>query len=355
MEHIGKNTVFLCYAKKDREIALRLCNDLNRSEIQVWLDEKKLLPGQNRKLEIRQAIKTCSHFLILISSHSTTQRGHFQKELKYALDLLDEFPPGEIFVIPIRLDKSQVIYEKLEDIHYTDFFPSYESGLKKVIQSILSGKEDNKDNGNETDKFKVLVEKIILIPENFPFVIHCIFKKSAVVGRSFKCDIPLSQGPETISQFHAIIQYKENENAYFISDTDSRNGTYVDGEKIEMPVRLADGMTVHFSSKFSMYFRQCDDPVTMNGVFIYRTQKGKELARYVLAHNDTILVGSLPESCIKFPFFEPNQSIGKIVKENTGIYFYQYEEKTAALSRIKIENNGQIYINAIKINIRVEP
>jgi len=350
-----KRKVFLSYAREDRETALKLYDDFRRIGIPVWLDEKSLLPGQNWKYEIRQAIKACSHFIVLISCHLTTKRGYVQKELRYALDLLDEFPPGEVFVIPIRLDESHVLHEKLEDIHRADLFPSYEEGFKKVVQTILATEKKDMEERNTIDeKLPKFVRKIILTPDSYPFVTHCIFKEIVFIGRSVKCDIPISQGPETISQFHAAIQYRKEENAYFISDTESRNGTLVNGEKIQTPIRLETGMQVHFSSTFSMIFRICDKPEISNGVFIYRTPKGKELARYVIAPQNVCFIGNMTDSCIRFPFFDSNRLIGKIaVEDDGGIYFYPNEVKNIP-SRIMLENNGYIHLNSMKINIRIE-
>jgi hypothetical protein len=38
-------------------------------------------------------------FLALLSQNSVTKRGYVQKELSEALDILDEFPSSEIFII----------------------------------------------------------------------------------------------------------------------------------------------------------------------------------------------------------------------------------------------------------------
>jgi hypothetical protein len=46
------------------------------------------------------------------------KKGYLQKELKIALDILDEFPSGEIFVIPTRLANSEPSDERLQDIHF---------------------------------------------------------------------------------------------------------------------------------------------------------------------------------------------------------------------------------------------
>lgn len=58
-----EDQVFLSYAREDLREAERLYMDLRISEINVWMDTKCLLPGQNWKREIRKAIRESTFFL----------------------------------------------------------------------------------------------------------------------------------------------------------------------------------------------------------------------------------------------------------------------------------------------------
>ena len=109
--------VFICYAREDREVAKRLYDDLKGAGVSPWMDTEDLLPGQNWKVIIPQVLKESSYVLVLLSSHSVSKRGFVQKELKKALDLLDEFSPYDIFVIPVRLDECQPADERLQNLH----------------------------------------------------------------------------------------------------------------------------------------------------------------------------------------------------------------------------------------------
>ncbi len=133
----NKPRVFISYVREDFEIARKLSHDLRNAGVNTWLDEENILPGQNRKIEIRQAVKECSYFLILISQHSASDRGFFQKEQKIAFDILDEIPEGNIFIIPVRIDNVAPINERLMDIHHVDLFSSYYSqGLEKILRVV---------------------------------------------------------------------------------------------------------------------------------------------------------------------------------------------------------------------------
>ncbi len=79
-------------------------------------------------------------------SKSISKRGFVQKELKIAMDILDEFPENEIFIIPVRIEDCKINNEKLAKIQWIDLFSSYEKGLKDIIKVILSIKSIENKN-----------------------------------------------------------------------------------------------------------------------------------------------------------------------------------------------------------------
>lgn len=130
--------VFISYAHvdKDAEVARKLFNELERIGVQPWLDEESLLPGQNWRSAVNEAIEKSDFFIALLSSRSVNHRGFVQKELKQALDLLGEFPEGDIFVIPVRLDDCKPRHKKLGDLYSIEIFSSWEVGFDKIVQAL---------------------------------------------------------------------------------------------------------------------------------------------------------------------------------------------------------------------------
>ncbi len=128
--------IFLSYAKEDAEVARRLYFDLRNLGFKPWIDSEDLLPGQRWGETIRLAIRASKLFLVLISRASLNKRGFVQKEITQALDVLEEFPRGQIFVVPIRLEACAVTDEKLSGLQWVDIFPSYQKGLEKLLRSI---------------------------------------------------------------------------------------------------------------------------------------------------------------------------------------------------------------------------
>jgi len=49
--------VFLCYAHSDKDAVKALYDRLTKDDVDAWLDNGKLLPGQDWELEIRKATK----------------------------------------------------------------------------------------------------------------------------------------------------------------------------------------------------------------------------------------------------------------------------------------------------------
>jgi hypothetical protein len=127
---------FISYAREDRAVALQLYRDLSKVGAEPWIDVEDLLGGQEWKRAITDAISESSHFLALISAKSVSKHGFVQKELRQALDLLDTFPPGDVFVIPVRLDESQPRHERLTELQWVDMFPEYQDGLRKLLRSL---------------------------------------------------------------------------------------------------------------------------------------------------------------------------------------------------------------------------
>jgi hypothetical protein len=130
--------IFISYGRENLETAKRLYNDLKGAGLEPWIDDEDLVPGQKWRETINKIIKESRYVLTLLSSKSLSKRGYVQKELKTALDVLDEFPPDNIFVIPVRIDECKPVDERLEGLHWVDLFPSYKDGLKKILRVFQS-------------------------------------------------------------------------------------------------------------------------------------------------------------------------------------------------------------------------
>lgn len=133
--------VFLSYAHEDIGWAKRIYNDLKRYNLDVWFDTVSLAPGQTWEIEIEKALEASDFCLILLSAHSTEKKGYVQKEIKTALEILDMYPEGSVYLIPIRLNKCDPSHRKLKKLQWIDVFPekNYNKGIKRIVEVINPG------------------------------------------------------------------------------------------------------------------------------------------------------------------------------------------------------------------------
>jgi hypothetical protein len=145
--------VFISYAREDAAVANKLYQDLRNIGANPWLDTEDLLPGQRWANAIKHVIRQSSHFIVLISKNSISKRGFVQKEVNAALNVLDEIPPDEIYVIPVRLDESSPSHEKLNELHWINLFPSYDTAFEKIKNALAFSSEASpsatRDKANE--------------------------------------------------------------------------------------------------------------------------------------------------------------------------------------------------------------
>ena len=159
--------VFLCYAKEDKPAVKEYYHRLLDDGFDVWIDEENLLPGQNWQLEITKAVENSDAIIVFLSSNSVIKQGFVQKEIKLALDVAEQKPEGEIFVIPAKLDECDVP-RMLHNYHWANLFKS--GGYEKVTQALLSQfrlmnppnlrqKEIEKSNSSQVT---IIIEKELL-------------------------------------------------------------------------------------------------------------------------------------------------------------------------------------------------
>ena len=132
--------VFISYAREDAQSATRLYEALlDVRSVTPWLDSKKLLPGTKWKLEIMNALKSCDLVIVLLSKDSVSKNGFVQREISEALDMMKQFPPDRLFLIPARLDDCRPNHPELQEIQWVDLFPIGTLGGRRLSDPSRSG------------------------------------------------------------------------------------------------------------------------------------------------------------------------------------------------------------------------
>ena len=128
--------VFVAYGKEDAPVVRRLCDALEAVGFDPWMDERKLVPGQNWPRAIESAIETSDFFLACYSENSVNKKGGFQAEIRYALDCARRVPLEEIFIVPVRLGPCPVPRSIQREIQYVDLFPDWIDGLTRLVATL---------------------------------------------------------------------------------------------------------------------------------------------------------------------------------------------------------------------------
>ena len=148
--------VFLAYAEEDRATVKHLYDELQKAGFEPWMDIAKLMPGQNWPRAIQQAIDVTDFILVNFSHRSVGKRGHFQCELRHALEVAERMPLGEIFLVPVRLSECDVPNEIARTTQYIDLFPDYEAGFKALTNMMTAQILKRRKKGNRKPKRRIL-------------------------------------------------------------------------------------------------------------------------------------------------------------------------------------------------------
>lgn len=69
-------------------------------------------------------------------------------------------------------------------------------------------------------------------------------KKKYILGRNQDADIVIAH--KTVSRNHASIEFSDTENAFILSDNESRNGTFLNGNRITEGKKIGDTDLLQF-------------------------------------------------------------------------------------------------------------
>lgn len=132
----NKFSVFISYAREDKEFAEQLKTILSNHGINVWLDETELRPLEKWGQEIKNAILSHDYVIFIASRSSTSPESFCKQELSFAKQ-------NHKIIIPINIDPQlNWLPDEINEINWINF------------SSIASIKNDNKISLHiESDEF----------------------------------------------------------------------------------------------------------------------------------------------------------------------------------------------------------
>jgi tetratricopeptide (TPR) repeat protein len=135
----GPLKIFLSHVSQDKAIVREVYKRLIADGYDAWLDEEKLLPGQNWSVEIEKAIENTDIVIAFLSHQTIAKDGYIQKELRRILYTAETKPEGKIFIIPVRIEDCELpLRFRQLNLHYLDYFPSEQKdwAYRRLLESL---------------------------------------------------------------------------------------------------------------------------------------------------------------------------------------------------------------------------
>lgn len=146
---------FISHSSKDKPFVRKLKEDLNFNEVETWVDEDELKPGDKLYDTLILSLQSSSHFLIVLSNN--IKNSHWvDAEINEAISSLDKKIIKKI--IPVLLRKTDIPIA-LKGLFYADFSDitfaltndgkvnfndnRYTSELEKIIKAVKQSKDYN--------------------------------------------------------------------------------------------------------------------------------------------------------------------------------------------------------------------
>jgi formylglycine-generating enzyme required for sulfatase activity len=171
MDEIHKRTsplrIFLCHSSGDKPEVRNLYQRLSSDGFDPWLDEEKLLPGQEWEREIAKAVKTSDVVIVCLSHKAINKSGYVQKEIKFALDKAEEQPEDTISLIPLKLEECDVP-ERLQRWHWVNLFE--EEGYERLMSSLRLRAETITPGSDSEPNLILRPEEVTYVEKNETFI-----------------------------------------------------------------------------------------------------------------------------------------------------------------------------------------
>ena len=127
--------VFISYAREDAETAQKVARELTLRGIEVWLDSRELLPGENWEIRIAKAIRASDFLVSIISEHSSRKVGYVQSELRQALNWQQQHPSEAVYLIPLLIGDTEIPHI-IKDLQVARVTEDVSSPVAQIALSI---------------------------------------------------------------------------------------------------------------------------------------------------------------------------------------------------------------------------
>ena len=119
--------VFISYAHKDNEFAVKLADDLRKFDVEPIIDRLELKVGDDIRSAVDDMIDRSEYFIVIISDASKAS-SWAQKEIEQATKRGKR-------ILPVVLNPCSIPSD-LSGVFYADFSKDYEAGLSHLVRTF---------------------------------------------------------------------------------------------------------------------------------------------------------------------------------------------------------------------------
>ena len=343
--------VFCSYSHRDESFRQELDPYLAVLErervISAWHD-RKIEPGSEWAHDIDTELSRSNLILLLISADFIQSRYAFEIEMKRALEMNDM---KRARVVPILIRTTPLDgglpFERLQMIPRDHKAVSAWADRDAAWSAVINELRALAQKMVEAPERPLNARRVLLECRSLPNEIVCVFDRSAVIGRNSTCDIALTLAPASVGKQHARFFFDETKGEFVVDDLESRNGTFVDGERIRA-CSLRLGSRVGLGRALQFTFWRYQTPHGPAGALLY-TQGDAEIARYVLAPQGRVSIGTNVHDAVRVPMLPDGKTIGRL-DSTDGLLYYT---PAGGGQRMRLPDRATIDAQTVTMDVRI--
>jgi hypothetical protein len=124
--------VFISHSHKDKAEVDKIVSRLESEGHDVWIDSKKLRPGDNIQRKIQEGLEQADVLIVVVSQNSFRSEA---VQAEFSAIALQQISKRERRIIPVKIDRSDVP-GYLADRMYLDLSENFEAGLERLVELL---------------------------------------------------------------------------------------------------------------------------------------------------------------------------------------------------------------------------
>lgn len=132
----NKYDIYICYSRRDNEVATDICHFLDQQGLSYWIDRRGIESGDYYAQSVVKAIQASNLFLFIISENSSKSRSCINE-----LDVALQFKK---YIFPLRIDQASFSDElefRIATLSWADY--SNKSKWKKDLLHYFQNRSEN--------------------------------------------------------------------------------------------------------------------------------------------------------------------------------------------------------------------